>query len=177
MMKYLYKIFRELNGPEFEEQYQKRIHYETYQRLPFHIRPMNVQKSFQLYFIPTVNMMLAISELYQQDKILMELFNEIPDIAKQNFLFDCLVEELQNTNELEGVRSSKEEIVRSARELEKDPLSKERFTSLINSYKELLSGTLRLLEKPSDVRKIYDYLVSDEIAKNERLMGKYSAKM
>lgn len=112
-------------------------------------------------------MIEKISEIYRQDKILNELYRGLPNIAKKNFLLDCLVEELQNTNDIEGVKSTKEELVKSAKELEKNTASSERFTSMLYSYNKLLSGQLRLLENPKDIRKIYDYLVVDEITLDE----------
>lgn len=166
-VKYLFKLFHKLHHNEFQKHYEKRINFETSTRLPFFIQEMNSNRSIQLFYLPTNKMIEKITELYNRDKLLNELFRGLSHMAKDYFLFDCLVEELQNTNDIEGVKSTKEEIVRSAKELERNHSSTERFTSMINSYNKLLLGELRLLEKPQDVRKIYDYLVADEIATDE----------
>lgn len=74
-------------------------------------------------------MIEKIVELYRQDILLNDLYRKLPNIAKENFFLDCLVEELQNTNDIEGVKSTKEELVKSAKQLAKNSASMARFTS------------------------------------------------
>lgn len=86
------------------------------------------------------------------------------------------MDELQNTNEIEGVRSSREEIVRSARALTNNTNEKERFSSMVASYAKLTSNELTKINNPEDIRKIYDYLLEGEIEKNELPDGKIFRK-
>lgn len=170
-MRYIYKLFRE-NIDNFEEIFYNRFNFETTNRLPFEIKPLNNIRTYQLYYLPTDYITRKINDIYKKDRYLHSLFRKLPNVAKDNFMFDSLVEELQNTNDLEGVRSSKEEIVRSAREIKMNRKQKRRFASMINSYNRLLSGEAKVLDKPDDIRKIYDYLVLEEIEANEKPDGK-----
>ena len=54
----------------------------------------------------------------------------------------------------------------------KENKKKVRFSSLINSYDNLLSGELKLPENVGDIRKIYNFIVEDEISKTNKIDGK-----
>ncbi|WP_017756773.1 Fic family protein [Calidifontibacillus oryziterrae] len=174
-MRHLYKIFRETNFGEFEDYYQRRINFETTIKLPFKIKPINQSKTFQLYYVPTNELINKINEIYKQDSLLNSINETLPPIAQQNFIFDCLMEELHNTNDLEGVRSSKEEIIRSAKLINNTKV-KNRFSSMISSYNKLLSDELKRLESPEDIRKIYNHIVDEEIDDFEKPDGELFRK-
>lgn len=162
-MKALYKKFYELNEKNFNDLFERRKTSETAVITNLKIKPMNQREIYQLYFIPTLKMLELCNEIYGTDKYLQILFDDLPEIAKKKYMLECIVEELQNTNEIEGVRSSREEIVRSAKALKEDVTSKKRFTSMIHSYMKLMSGELTAVKDVEDVRKIYDYLLEREI--------------
>ncbi|WLR44407.1 Fic family protein (plasmid) [Bacillus carboniphilus] len=169
-MRYIYKIFRELDSNEFKLHYERRLNSDTTCKLPFSIKPIKQSKTFPLYYIPTNKIIDKLNEIYKQDFLLNSLNESLPIFAQKDFIFDCLMEELYHTNDLEGVRSSKEEIVRSARLL-KSTREKKRFSSMISSYNKLLSGELTRLDKPEDIRTIYDHIVEEEIEKEEKPDG------
>jgi Fic family protein len=91
-----------------------------------------------------------------------------------------LSQELQSTNELEGVRSSKEEIVKTTRKMLNDntkfKINKDRFKNVIKSYFELKEGNLKPPLDSRDCRKIYDEITSDGISKEDFPDGKYFRK-
>lgn len=169
-MRYMYKVFRELSSSESADKYKERFHSEFTTVLPFSIKPIDQSKVFTLYYVPTNNIMNITNEIYKNDAILNTINAELPPIAQNNYIFDCLVEELQNTNALEGVRSSKEEIIRSARLLNENK-SRERFSSMIVSYQELLSGEMNEIKSPQEIREIYNHIVDDEIDEFEKPDG------
>lgn len=175
-MKYLYKIFNESSTPVFNKVYENRLVSENVEIFPLNIKPLHYPHDYPLYYLPTSNIIKLTTTIYKYNLEIMDLFNALPGIAQKNYIFDCIVEELQNTNEIEGVRSSREEIARSAKELSKGSKRKLRFTSMVNSYNKLLSDDLDLLESSEDVRKIFDYLVSEEITDEEKPDGKIFRK-
>lgn len=166
----MYKIFRELNFSESENKYKERFNSEFTTILPFSIKPINQSKVFALYYVPTNNIISITNEIYKLDALLNAINSELPNIAQKNYIFDCLVEELHNTNALEGVRSSKEEIIRSARSLTENK-AKKRFSSMIVSYQELLAGEINEIKSPQEIREIYDHIVDDEIDEVEKPDG------
>ena len=84
----------------------------------------------------------------------------MPWIHQISLIKHLLIEELQSTNEIENVESMKNEIA--------DALNGERnrFKSLVNQYLSMQEQQLELAHV-SDIRKIFDSLVSDEIKKDD----------
>lgn len=172
MVRHLYKIFREKDRAEFDNFFKERLSYESLVKFPFKIKPMDQPEHFSLYYIPTQHITELIVKIYKQDNQLLKLSRALPDIAKHNLIMELLVDELHNTNDLEGVRSTKEEIIRSAREVSLDKKSDLRFSSMVATYFNLLSNEKIIINEPKDVRRIYDDITKDEIEKQEIPDGK-----
>ncbi|TQR16531.1 Fic family protein [Psychrobacillus soli] len=166
-MKHLHKNYHEMDSKDFNSCYQNRISYESACKLDIQIKPMDQPNSYPLYYIPTNNIINKISEAYKASKKLEFIFMNLPDVAKNQFVMECLVEELYNTNELEGVKSSREEIARSAKEIKLNRKSKKRFNSMIKLYLNLYSGEIGIPQKPEDFRYIYDEITKGEIDESE----------
>lgn len=175
-MRYMHKIYSELNPSDFNDCYQSRLAFDSTYLLDINIKPMDQPNEYELYFIPTTEMMLKLTKAYKVSKRLEDIYEHLPDVAKEQFVMECIVDELYNTNELEGVKSSKEEIARSARELKLNKKSKARFHSMITSYFSLNSGDYSLPKKAEDIRKIYDEITKGEIEETELPDGKIFRK-
>ncbi len=173
MVRYLYTIFREENTTEFEKVYDKRISSESSVKVPFMIKPMDQPEKFPMYYIPTQNIVSLISKVYKQDNLFVKLSEELPPIAKRHLMMELLVDELQNTNDLEGVRSTKEEIVRSTKAINLQKKSNERFLSLISAYQKLLSDEVIEINNVAQIRDIYDEITNNEINQEELPDGKF----
>ena len=94
------------------------------------------------------------------------LFDRLPDVAKYSFLDDIIVEEIFSSNEIEGVRSTREEILLTKKQLEVDRNANLRFKSIINSYLDLsMTDKLSSLE---DIRDYYDRVVGKEISDEDQ---------
>lgn len=166
-MKYMYKLFRMLDHDQFEERYEERINMETTIKLDLHIKPMKQSNTFELYYVPTNNMIKQMEKIYTISGLLNTLFKQLPPIAKDQYIKECLTEELYNTNELEGVQSTKQEIVRSIRDIELNEKENVRFSSMIQSYMKLLNHKRKIPTKPQDIRNIYDEITEGEIKKED----------
>lgn len=166
-MKYMYKLFRMLDHDQFEERYEERINMETTIKLDLHIKPMKQSNTFELYYVPTNNMIKQMEKIYTISGLLNTLFKQLQPIAKDQYIKECLTEELYNTNELEGVQSTKQEIVRSIRDIELNEKENVRFSSMIQSYMKLLNHKRKIPTKPQDIRNIYDEITEGEIKKED----------
>jgi Fic family protein len=166
-VKYLHKIFNEKNSGEFEQIYKIRFYFDSAKHLGLHIKPMNQSQTYELYYVPTNEMLKIISNIQWRAARLQETYKALPPVARNQFINECLVEELFNTNELEGIRSSREEIARSTKEVKLNKISNKRFESMIKSYLKMLNQDFTLPREPKDVRKIYDHITSGEIDPNE----------
>lgn len=166
-MRNLHKIYHEQSDSQFNNYYEKRFSYESTCVLNLQIKPIYQPKSYQLYYVPTNDIISKISKAYKISNYLENFFENLPKIAKNQFVYECIVEELFNTNELEGVKSSKEEIARSVKDIKLNKKTKVRFNSMIKSYFKIIYEDIKLPSKPDDIRLIYDEITKGEIEENE----------
>lgn len=166
-MRYLHKVFHELNSVDFEKVYHDRFHFETAIHAGLHIKPMKQSHVYPLYYIPTNRMLKWVTQIYNIAKSLDQTFHQLPPIARKQFVQECLIEELFHTNQLEGIESTKEEIAKSTREVLQNKKMKKRFGSMIQSYIRLLNHEFQLPRTPKDIRQIYDEITQDEIDPDE----------
>jgi len=166
-MRYLHKLFHEQSSKDFNEVYERRYNFESTIHTSLIIKPINQSKNFELYYTPTNRMLVLISEIYAVAHQLQTLFTKLPSVARDQFVNECLVEELFNTNELEGIRSSREEIARSTKELQLNKKLKRRFSSMIFSYLKLLNNEISTPLSTVHIRKIYDEITRGEIEADE----------
>lgn len=162
-MEHLYKVFRKVDISNYEKEYINRFHFPTTVNINLKIKPMHNTNQYELYYLPNQKISWLISTIYQNDQTIITLIGHLPTVAKQRFILETIADELQNTNEIEGVRSTREEIVRSVKNSLSQTPSKDRFSSMVQSYMKLSSDELTKLKDASDVRKIYDLLLKEEI--------------
>lgn len=166
-MRYLYKIYHEIPVTDIHEIHQKRFKFDTTIRLGLSIKPMKQPHSYELYYVPTNKMLEMVSKIHVISNSFLQTFQILPTVAQKQFINECLVEELYNTNQLEGIRSTREEIARSAKEVKLNKKTKTRFASMIKSYLRLLNNDIELPESAKDIRAIYDEITNGEIEQQE----------
>lgn len=101
-------------------------------------------------------------KIYKLDKRVCILRSELPGKAIEQFAKRCLVDEIVQTNGIEGVYSSRKEINETLNELEKKSSGK-RFMGLVQKYLLLQHGSDIPLKTCEDIRYLYDSLVYSEI--------------
>ena len=180
-MKYFHKEYFNLkNVKDRKEKARERMNYDSTVKTNLEIHPMDQPNKFKVYYVPTNNTMELVSEISRLDVVLENVYDRLPGLAQINFFVDMLSTELQSTNELEGVRSSKEEIVRTTRKIlnesNKTSKIKARFNNVIKSYMELKEGNLKPPADSKDCRKIYDEITSDGVSKEDFPEGIYFRK-
>ncbi len=176
-MQYMNKIFYNLGSiSNREDKLRERLNYDSVMIPQLQIKPINQSKIYDLYYIPTMKTIELISNVSKDDVILMQLYEKIPNIAQKKFLIDMLSSELHSTNLLEGVRSSKEELVFTAKEVLEQKLDNQenlRFFNVINSYRELQNGNLSGPKDIGDIRKIYDEITIYGVEKKDLPDGRF----
>lgn len=175
-VRYLYKIFHEKSSNDFNDIYVSRFHYESTIHSGLNIKPLNQRHIYKLYYVPTNEMLSIIHKIHLVSRAFQNVFETLPAVAQQQFVNECLVEELYSTNDLEGIRSSREEIAKSAKEVIQNKKSKKRFESMIESYLRLLNNNTRFPQTPMDVRRMYDDVTDGEVDPTERPDGEIFRK-
>lgn len=105
---------------------------------------------------------MLISSIYQANRKLERLSNSLPEHACLQFWRNMMVEEIQQSNEVENVRSTRKEIREAVQEIEL-PHSTKRFRGMVKKYDMLIRDKEIPLRTCSDIRKLYDEFVLDEI--------------
>ena len=180
-MLYLHKEYYNIKSlKKRKEKSKERISYDSTVRTNLDIKPINQPEEFKLYYVPTNSTIELISQISKIDTMLENMYESLPGLAQLNFFIDMISQELQSTNELEGVRSSKEEIVKTTKKMltnnSKFKTDKDRFKNVIKSYYELKEGNLTPPLDSEDCRKIYDEITSDGISIEDAPDGKYFRK-
>lgn len=166
-MRDLYKIFFESNTDHFQKVYANRKSFDSTVVFDLMITPINQSNTFNLYYVPTEQIILLISNIYKIAQQINEISYRLPDLAKEQFVLETLVDELYHTNEIEGVKSSRAEIVDSVKSIQRKKDQKIRFDSMITAYYRLINKDYVLPESLWEVRHIYDEIIKGEVAKKE----------
>ncbi len=120
-------------------------------------------EGYPAFFVMTNEIYEAIIRVSKADKEILRLTALLPPKAIEQFTQDNLIDEIVMTNEIEGVNSTRREIGQLLENMKRNDKRK-RFWGLVNKYLMLNSGEWDDVIEPKDVRKIYDELVSNEVA-------------
>lgn len=129
------------------------------------LRVLDVEYPLFVKVIP--DMIPLIEEIYNNSKVLETIGSELPGIANEKLLLNLMIEEIQSTNEIEGVKSTRSEINKAFETKEKV-----RFTGIVHLYHSMIKNEKLEISELKDFRKIYDELVYDEIEECDAPDGK-----
>ncbi|NWK84250.1 Fic family protein [Staphylococcus sp. GSSP0090] len=175
-MDYMYKIFYK-NPHGYEKEYKKRINAPNVELLDLTIKPYRTNAEFVLYYIPTSKMLNLVQEIEKNNSKLIEYTMNLPEAATESLHKDIIVNELFSTNQIEGVKSSKQEIVHSMKEIKENPKKAVRFKSMLNSYFGILYEENDLPKEPKDIKEIYKMIAEEEVNENDKLDGELFRKV
>lgn len=175
MKKYypLEKIFH-MNGNS-EAEYKTRINSPASYITNLYINPFikgkKENKLYSLFIVNSVELTNILGKVYVNSNKIISKQNSLPKTAREKFFNLLLINELQSTNEIESVNSSKREISEalliSKKNANKPNLK--RFLGLVSLYSHI--NKQNEISSPKDYRKIYDILVNEEINDDDKLDG------
>ena len=120
----------------------------------------------QAFFVTLPDLLYSVANIRRIDKAIYKLSESLPDVAINQFIRRSLVDEIELTNGIEGVYSSRREISDVLADLGKKD-SRRRFWGIVNKYTMLIGKEKIPLTSCTDIRKIFDELVSDEVAEED----------
>lgn len=160
----LYEIYYKQNNEWFPE-YQKRFNNLFAKHLDITIKEFNREKEFQLFYCHTEYIVTLQNKIMFDFLRLQKLFNLLPGAGIDQFLKSCMIEEIQSTNEIEGVRSTRQEI-REAIFAQGKYNPDVRLWGIVNKYNKIINGENIKLKTCEDIRNLYDDFILDEIKRN-----------
>lgn len=140
----------------YEEEYKRRKENAVTIVFDFQI------KGYDAFLMQLPELYELIINICKHNEKIEILCKNLPGIAIQQFADRCLIDEIVQTNNIEGVHSSKREIGNILNEVNINNKNK-RFYGLVSRYCMLSSENNISIKTCSDIRSIYDELVSYEI--------------
>lgn len=134
--------------------------------------PLKIKKH-DSFILMNCELATLLEKIYQTERILERNISQLPAAAESYYFREALIEEIILTNKIEGVHSTRRDIVSI---LERIPSDKtKRFEGLVLKYSVLLdSDSYEVsLNTCQDIRNIYDELVYEEIEEKNKPDGQF----
>jgi Fic family protein len=150
----------------FDDVYQQRINNIVSVKTKLFIHPFDTRRQireknkYEIFYLPYDELEILIQEIFDNTKKIERIRLKLPSVAEQQLFSTNLVNELQSTNEIEGIRSTRKEINEVMSKIKRKDYSSQRFEGLVKQYLNLRSGNHLKLTEVSDFRKIWDSLLS-----------------
>lgn len=162
MRKYksLKKVFHQFDAVVAEEEGQRR-------------RSKGFETSFQvgdysLFYTSTPQLLVLQEQVLLNERTISQLALDIPVAAQRSYLYELIIREIASTNELEGIRSTRQEIQEA---LEAEPSENKSFREIARLYLELSEGKVDAPRTLQEIRQTYDKLFGSEISAEDALDG------
>ncbi|WP_353463056.1 Fic family protein [Mammaliicoccus sciuri] len=153
---------------EVEKEYESRINGVSTYLIDIDMYPIQYghQKrpiSYPLFFTITKKLTSHLETVLRNTEKIKTLSMLLPDVANHAYMRHLLINELQSTNEIENVKCTKQEIAAS---INKTKTHHKRFDGLVGQYM-MMNGNEGDVESISDIRNLFDQLVSIEVKKED----------
>lgn len=131
----------------------------------------------KLFFVYAPEVVGLLSKILTTNSKIEKLQRMLPGVAYDCYSRNCLVDEIMMTNDIEGVYSTRKEIVDTI-ENEKSENKHSRFEGLITKYLMLLdTDSWEIsLNTCEDIRNLYNDIVLDEIGEHDKPDGEIFRK-
>lgn len=150
----------------FEQNYQNRFNNQVAVKTNLFIHPYDKKKEgrlpekYEIFYLPNNEISILVQEVFTNTQKIESIRARLPRVAEMQLFMTNLVKELQSTNEIEGVRSTKKEINSVMSRILKKNYKDQRFEGLVKQYLNLQNKKELSIEKPGDFRQIWDNLLS-----------------
>lgn len=138
-MEFMYKYFYKY-PKEFEKELNVRLNNPNVEILDLKIKPFKSSDSFNLYYILTSKIKNLIDDIDKNNSTIAKLITNLPEIATQSLHQELIVNELFSTNQIEGIKCSKQEILNSIKHIKENPKMNTDLKSMLKSYLEIFDG-------------------------------------
>ena len=156
----LFKLYA-MDIEQFKKTFISRFNSESTIKLFVEI---NGNQAFFFYHNEINRLVYKIREM---DKRVNKLFEKLPSVAKNQYIKKCLIDEVCHTNAIEGIISTRKEIRELIEDINLNIDSKKRFKGIVNRYFKMTNNEEIRLEKPQDIRDLYDEILLEEIKNDD----------
>lgn len=166
-MKYLQlsRIYHDIKLKDtYQEVYLRRKNGEGTFTFPLFIKDSTTNEKMQLFVVTTRENYVLTQDIYESLKYLRTLVMDLPDAAIEGHILNyILVDEMVKTNAIEGVHSSRKDILDAVAVNKKGHPKKIRFKNQAAQYLKIIKGASLDLSSAQELRDLYDEFLTDEI--------------
>ena len=158
---------------ELNKRFENPCVYKTSLYISPILRGERVSEEVELFFLPIKNVLMLQDEIIQNSRDILNLSNELPEVALNYCIREIMVNEIIKSNGIEGVHTTKKDVYDSM-----NSNKKYRFSGIIKKYKQITENKIEKINSAEEIRKIYDEVFSEEIMINpeNQLDGKLFRK-
>lgn len=150
------------NPEKWESIYSRRFDAPHTRHFPVNIRQYNHPSSYPAFLCYTEEMAMLLQSIYKKQMVLMPVLRDAPSVMLSQFTQACLLEEIQSTNEIEGVRSTKSQI-RAVMTRDRRISDSLHLRSVVDKYKKILSAEQIDFSDCASLSRFYRHFVLDEV--------------
>ena len=99
------------NQQQYDEQYKLRFNSPFTRHFPLKIKEYNHRNEYEIFYCSTEEIILLYDKILSTSLKLQKLLLNIPQVGIEQFQNSCLVEEIKSSNDIEGVASTRKEII------------------------------------------------------------------
>jgi Fic family protein len=152
------------NEKNWQKEYEARYHAPFTEHFNFIIQEYNHKEAHPCFLCYTGEILTLIERIHKLNKNSLLLLEQLPKLASRQYMEACMVEEIQTSNEIESVHSSRKEIYQAFEVVNSNSANKGvRFYSVVNKYLNLLTNNPITFQSCADIRKFYDEFIAEEI--------------
>lgn len=174
----LSKLFYKLDPDLYEEELEKRKNSYGSYVTPLSIRGFRkgkiIQETYELFYVNIAELMSLNNKVLLNSSKISSLISKLPSFVVEPYFEKLIINEAQSTNEIEGIRSTKQELKEALSELVQPEPKNKKFKGLMKTY--LYIDDIRPFKDIKYFRELYDNLVSDEIKKKDAPDGELFRK-
>lgn len=163
------------NRGRFEAEYKERFNqFGTFKTglfiYPFDRGERITSEKYELFYVSMLKHDLLKETILKNSKIIRDYMRKLPDLVNEKLFLSQLVDEIQSTNDIEGVRSTRKEIGEAVEH--RNSKGNIRFKGIVNMYLNFGDKNYQSIKDITRIREIYDELFSEDIPKEEQPDGK-----
>ena len=155
--------------------YEERFNAPHTKHLPFSIKQFNRKSEYPAFLCYTEELFLLMEKLYRRYEKFSHEIKNVPPLVLYQFALSCVLDEVNSTNAIEGIQSTRRELKEVMEGLSEKP----RFLSIIKKYDMLIERKKFNFETCEDIRKFYDEFAHEEVCidkQKNKLDGKLFRK-
>lgn len=156
------------NEDKWNSIYHALFNAPTSRHIDIEIKQYHSSHGFPAFFYYTEEIVMLLTKMMEEQAKLIAITDTLPNIALQHFTKSCLIEEIQSTNDIEGVHSTRKEMNTAIDEqLNIENKNNTRLWGIVNKYLKLQNKENIPFSTSQDLRIFYDDFILDEVYRED----------